>query len=293
MLKTLDRYLILEIFKTFFMFLLFFFPILYLADFFIQDSFSHIDALKKLTFRYNQILSTIIILTATISMKKLRHRYGDLAFLTIGFKKRDITASALVFSLFLIYCYSFFVIPSNEYFFNEKLNITNWGIKQQGSTILYFHRKNENNFEIWAFPKDKKIKLYKDVIVSKNYLKTEDSSYEFEFKNEDFYIIWNDLNKLSWKGLKNFQKYQEYHNLNSEEAIKQYHMNLSKIVLIFAMVLCGLILGFENSYINLLIVCVLSNWFDQISFILPLKYSIFFYWFNAIIWVFFSLCLLI
>ena len=109
----------------------------------------------------------------------------------------------------------------------------------------------------------------------------------------DFYIFWDEPKKLSWKGLDLCQKYLQYQHLDVGKIIVQRHVFITRVLLIFGMILTGFVLGWREGL--LLIVCcsILSNWVLQIVIFMPTMLALISLWLNVFFWIGFGLCFLL
>ena len=293
MLKLFDRYILLEMFKNFILIILFFFPMLYLADFFLEDVFIHSEALKKIFFRYAQILPMMTILSVNLAIKRMRYAFSEVFFITIGFEKKDLWRVCLVFFFILSSFYAFVMIPSNDYFFEQQLKLTTWGIKEIDNN-MFFINKTFGKISVWRFDSNKKIHQY-DASLFKENLKFYEKGRvkNINFKKNDLYIIWNEPKKLSWNGLNTCKEYLKYHNHEYDHLTKQFHIYLSRIFLLLAMIICGAALGWKDSIFLFMFGSILPNWMEQIAGFLPMFYSIICSWANFLLWMIVGICLLL
>ena len=154
----LDLIFLFFILRSFFMLIAIFFPILYLADFISVNTFTPFNALMKVVFRYGQSLATLILWSVWMAVRKMRSRYSDMAFVSIGFRPKDAWRLILFLSLLFLAFDAFIIIPSNKILFPEKIIQTNWSIKKISymdekkdasiSNMAFIYKKN-NNIEIW------------------------------------------------------------------------------------------------------------------------------------------------
>lgn len=284
-----------------------FLPLLYLSDFLFHDKFDSVKALAKIPMRYGQSFGILVLWSAWLSIRSMRKKYSDMAFISIGFRPKDSLKFICIFAIFCATLEWGVIIPINDYLFPSKIKITDWIVKDSGEKILFINKLNEKDMDIWIYDKHDNLKYSSAKFDNKEieadtctFVKdptigwqTAPWKYRQKIEEKDFYIIWRESRKLSWKGLKEMEEYWKYHELKMEDSKNQWHVFVSRVFLLFGLLICGTAWGWQNNMKEILICSIVSSWFYQVSMFLPLPFSVIVVWINAIAWIVVGLCYLL
>ncbi len=283
--------------RAFAMLMAVFFPILYLSDFLFSEAFSFFYALAKMPFRYGQSLSSLLLWSVWLGVRNMRRLHGDATFITIGFLPRHALKFMIALSIIFMSLDAFVFIPCNGIFPQQVIK-TNWSIKQvkqdaskKGKTCTAFVHKMDDHIELWQVDGGTK---YIQGNLCNNIATFHDaqSSFNLKFDEDDFFVLWNEPKKLTFKGLKNCAAYMNHHGLDDSDVTMQWHIFVARITLIISMVVCGFALGWKDSVTAIIVCCILSNWLNQVVIFMPLLYGIICLWANVLFWMVFG-CLLL
>ena len=297
----INRYILRYVFFSWAMISLCFFPLLYLSDFLFHENFSTVIALKKVILRYGQSLNIVVFWSVWLAIKKLRNQYTDMAFFSVGFRRKDAWPVLAVLFLFFAVLEWGVIIPSNKLFFDPKVKVLNWSVNNKNSNMFLLNAKrvSGSNGYVWIRYSDKVNLRYCEGIIKKDWFESktclfvndpvngwqeEKVDLRLPAKELDFYTIWKEPRKLSWSGLKEAQKYWDYHNIVFNEIKSQFHVFLARVFLLLGLIICGYCWAWENGISKMLFASILSSWLGQISIFLSLLPAILIIWFNVFIW---------
>lgn len=277
MFKFLDKYFLREFFYVYFFVILIFFPFVFLADFVISGSFHFYLACSKVLFRYGQMLPLILLVSSYLATSHILYKNNLVFFLQLGCNKFIVLKALVISWLFCSLAYYLIIIPSNQLFFPRTLASTKWIILRiDNDQTLFVHQNNDKKYDIFPYSKNS------DEI----FRKTQENLY---FSEDNFYITWNDVRKLGYYDLNNYERYLKKNNWSTDDIRKQRLIYIYRFFLLFVMLICGYVFALKRSLFSLFISFLLSNWVDIIAFYLKLKYCILILCVNLSLWVVVSL----
>lgn len=289
----LEKQFILYTFRAFALLAGIFFPILYLADFLFSEGFQPLYALIKLPFRYGQSLASLLLWSVWMAVRRLRKRYSDVSFITMGFRPKDGWRVVVILSVLFAALDAFVIIPSNDWFFSRKVISTNWSIyseknNQNKNADSFFLHKIGDNVELWQtkpYSNFSTGSLNNNIAYIKKIGKNgQEIDMKLKLNDNDFFILWNEPKKLSWSGIKKCRNYLKNHNLSTIDLDIQFQIFLSRVLLLIPMVLFGFALGWRNGVNAMVACCIFSNWLNQIVVFMPLSWAGLCVWLDVVLW---------
>jgi hypothetical protein len=296
----INRYIFYYFLSTWVIVSLVFLPLLFLSDFLFHDKFSSFIALKKITIRYGQSFAVIVFWSIWVAIKRLRNRYKDTAFFASGFRPKDAWKVLLFFAMFFIFLEYCVIIPSNDYFFKPKVDITSWILVNNKNDSMLINKIDSKNGDVWVKFDKKKNLRYCHASFDNDVLKIdqcdfvdhtingwqkEKFNFEKKIKEKDFYIIWSESRKLSWLGLKEANDYWNYHDIVFSAVKIQWHAFVSRAFLLVGLMLLGYFLGWQSSIFKMILVSIISSWLGQISIFLDASIAVVIIWINVLLWL--------
>lgn len=299
----LQKKLFFSLFENWLLITIVFLPLLCLSDFLFHEHYKIASAIAKVPVRYSQSLPIIGLWAAWINIKRMRKKYTDIAFISIGFKKINCLPFVLFFGAFLCFLEFGVIIPSNDKLFSAKNKITNWIIKEKKECTFFIQTIDDEKADLWMNCKNKQPRYcqasIKDNLLSVKKCKYVDDpiigwkefyeKFDLQIKIDDFYTIWQPSRKLSWKGLKEAKKYWEYNNQLSPDLKLQWHVYLSRGFLIIAMLLFGTALAWQSGIKWMIFCSIISTWIAQSSMFIDWPFNAIMLWSNSFSWIFVGL----